>query len=65
MFCNRIFDFVTGTEIVLPLAGTAEPAWDIVRPNEAAEHLLANHMRTLAAQVSDSHPQDRADRPVQ
>ena len=65
MFCNRIFDFVTGTEIALPLAGTAPPAWDIVRPNEAAENLLADHMRTLADQPTNSPPQDRAGRPIQ
>ena len=51
MFCNRIFDFVTGSEIVVPPPGDYTPRWDIVRPNEAAEELLAEHAKALQSQT--------------
>ena len=47
MLCNRLFDFVTGTEIVVPPASIRAPLWDIVRPNEAATDLLAAHAEVL------------------
>lgn len=61
MLCSRIFDFVTGTEIVVVPPGVHAPTWDIVRPNEAAEELLAAHARALQLQTN-SRPPDRADR---
>ena len=52
---NRIFDFVTGTEVVLAappcrnaeIAGGERPVWDIIRPNSAAADLIRRHEKAL------------------
>ncbi len=58
MLCNRVFDFVTGSEIPIPPPSDTPPRWDIVRPNETAEELLARHARALGGQASSSRRPD-------
>jgi hypothetical protein len=55
MFCNRIFDFVTQTKVVLAApscqntcaAGREQPIWDFTRPNLAATDLIRRHEKIL------------------
>lgn len=63
MLCNRLIDFVTGMDITLPPPGHSEPSWDIVRPNQAALDLLAQHAQVLEAQLSCSRRQDHEEPP--
>ncbi len=57
-YCNRVFDFVSGAEIVLPRPGDDLPEWDIVRPNPAAAALLAEHQRLIEQRVSRNRRPD-------
>ena len=55
MFCNRLFDFVTQTEVVLagPPCRNAEmverekSVLDIIRPNRTAADLIRRHEKAL------------------
>jgi hypothetical protein len=55
MMCSRIYDFVTGTEVVLAAppchaireAAPEGPNLDILRPNPAAKALIKQHEETL------------------
>ena len=51
MRCGYIQNLITGTRIALPRLANGSSdhstAWDIVRPNSAAEAMIARHLRAL------------------
>lgn len=56
MSCPPLYDFMSGTRIVLPRAladqRRSHQARDILRPNEDASVLVAEHLRMLVEQVA-------------